>query len=142
MQGTEMKLRAVFPDPWLLTPAPSPVHLFLSHRADEFNNYFRPLVFPAARAIGPETICPVAERSARDDTIRTVRLRPRDSRQIAAEGTERATKRHEKARKGEPPRTPRTPMFLVAEAADGRGSEGNLGLTAGRCVVPRRGWSR
>jgi hypothetical protein len=33
-------------------------------------------------------------------------------------------------------------MFVVAEAADGRRSEGDLGLTAGRCVVLRRGWSR
>jgi hypothetical protein len=55
MQGTGMKLRAVFPDPWLLTPAPSPVHLFLSHPAGGFNNYFRPVSFPVARAIGPET---------------------------------------------------------------------------------------
>jgi hypothetical protein len=108
------------------------VHVFLSHPAGEFNNYSRPVrVLAAGGAEGREMISDFG---------------------LGGQPTG-ASKRHASARKGgverrgqlqlrRDPRLADGSCYFAADAADGRRSEGNLGLTAGRCVVPRRGWSR
>jgi len=73
-QGWNCVLFALTPDSSLLHPLP--VHVFLSHPAGGFNNFFRPVSFPVARAIGPDSV-----RLAPRDRREKVNRRGRQGRQ-------------------------------------------------------------